>query len=291
METRIAPTMSFKITLSLAFSINLRKGATCERHRDQPVSSEEHMRLPTVTQPHAQPAPKVEVPVAVNTPVRPVFPRSARNSRKEIAAHNDHASKTTDTHIADTPSSKASDSESLVILLRSSAYRERQASATKTGTADELSDSSLDRHSPVESLDTIPEDPFVSNQSPVLEDVSGFSDSSDVQHSPVVSADTLPQERFKVSHSSVLEHDSGSDLVSPLQRLSVGGLSSYFLDKERRSSMPMSSSATAHVVLEHDVEADQSTRGNDMDDGEWDEVKVDKTNEEELAGGTVAEKV
>ena len=144
----------------------------------------------------------IKEPAVASAPVRPVLSRFARYLQTESATRDGHQSETDSTHIADTHLAKASDRESLEILLRSSAQREKSARAMTsiTEAEDELSDSSLVHHIQVASTTTLSQGPFVVRQSPVLED------------------------------------DSGSDLVSSLQRIRVGGLASYFGEVERRAS-------------------------------------------------------
>jgi hypothetical protein len=245
--------MFFEIKVSLFFSFSPRNDNASERH--QSVDNQDYDRdsLPVVSQHAVEPGSMAKEPAMASGAVRPVLSRFARFFRTESATRNEHQSETDDTHIADTHLTEASDRESLEVLLRSSAQREKPARAVASNTdkADELSDSPLVHHIPVASTTTLPQGPFVVRQSPVLED------------------------------------DSGSDLVSSLQRIGVGGLASYFEEVERRASARTLASTTAHVVGEHDqcltagLEADQYLRAYDMADGDWSEMTVREASDDE----------
>jgi len=236
--------MFFEIKFSLCFSFSLsNSGATRERRQllDQ---DQEHISLPIVSQRTMKPGSMTKEPLEASAPVTPRLSRFARYLRTE------HQSEVDDTHIADAHLTKASDRESLEILLRSGTQCKKLVSATasNTDTSDESSSSSLPQQSLVASLDTLPKGPFVVRQSPVLEE------------------------------------DSGSDLVSSLQRLRVGGLASYFADLDERASASM---PTCRVSAEHDesltaeVDADQYLQAYNMGDADWDEMTVREASDEE----------
>jgi hypothetical protein len=235
--------MFFEIKISLLFSFSLRNDNASKHHQSLGNQDQDqgHISLPIVSQRTVEPRSMTEEPVVRSAPVRPVLSRFSRYSRAENATRSEHWSKTDDTPIMNTHLTKASDRESLEILLGSSEQREKPATvkAFITDMAAELSDSSLVHHSPVMSLDTLPQGPFVVRQSPVLED------------------------------------DSGSDLVSSLQRIRIGGLASYFEELEKRARARTETSTTACVSGGHDqsvatgLEEDQHVRAYDMANGEW----------------------
>lgn len=245
--------MFFELKFSLFFSFSLRNDNTSERHQSVGNQDQDHISLPVVPQQTAQPESMIKEPVVASALVRPMLSRFAHYFRTESATRNGHQSGTDDTHIADTHLTKASDLESLEILLRSSAKHEQpaRAMASNPDTVDELSDSS----------------PF--------------------QQRPIVSTIMLPEGRFVVRQSPVLEDDSGSDLVSSLQRIRIGGLASYLEEVERRARTRTSALTSAHVSGEHDqcltaeMEADQYLRAYDMSDGKWSKITVREASDEE----------
>jgi hypothetical protein len=248
----------FEIKFSLFFSFSFRNVNGSER--DQSVGNQDqtqdHITLPAVSQQTVEPGSTIKQRVVASAPVRPVLSRFARCFWNESATSGEHEPETDNAPITDTRLAKASDRESLEILLRSSEQREQPATAKVfiTDKADELSGSSLVHLSPALSLDTLPEGPFV------------------------------------VRQSTVLESDSGSDLVSSLQRIRIGGLASYFQELEERARARTESSTVACVSGEHDqslatgLEDDQHVRASDlsdMADGEWSEVTVREASGEE----------
>jgi hypothetical protein len=247
--------MFFEIKISLFFSFSLRNDNAGERHQsvgDQGQISD-HITLPVVSQQTVEPGSKTIAPVVASAPARPVLSRFARYFRAESAKCSGYEPESDDTHIADTHLAKASDRESLEILLRSSEQHEQPATAKASipDTTAELSDSSFVHQSPAMSLDTLPEGPFVVRQSPVLED------------------------------------DSGSDLVSSLQRIRIGGLASYFEELEKRARARTEATTTAAVGGGHDqryideLEADQYPGAYAMDDGEWSDMTAREASDEE----------
>lgn len=245
--------MFFEIKFSLFFSFSLRNDNTSERHQSVGNQDQDHISLPVVPQQRVQPGSMIKEPVVASALIRPMLSRFAHYFRTESVTRNGHQSEADDTHIANTHLTKASDRESLGILLRSSAEHEQpaKAMASNADTVDELSDSS----------------PF--------------------QQRPIVSTTTLPEGRIVVRQSPVLEDDSGSDLVSSLQRNRIGGLASYFEEVERRARTRTLASTSAHVSGEHDqcltakMEADQYLRAYDMSDEEWSKMTVRETSDEE----------
>lgn len=251
-DTHTTAMMFFEIKFSLFFSFNLRNDNASERH--QPVSNQDqgHITSPIVSQHTVEPGPMIKRTTVASAPVRPVLSRIALYLRNESSTCYGPEPETDDTDIADTHLTKASDRESLELLLRSNSQREKpvDAKAPNVDMTDDLLESSLVHHSPVTSLEMLPEGPFVVSQSPVLED------------------------------------DSGSDLVSPLQRIRIGGLSSYFEEVERRARARTEASTTPRVGGGHDqrftagLETDQYSETYNVADGEWSEVTVCETSDE-----------
>ena len=245
--------MFFQLKFSFSFSFSLRNDAICER--PQHVNEKSNSVPASIPRRKVEPRP-MDMPAVVSAPIRPVLPRFARYFRTGNAPHSGQMSETDDTRIADTPLSKASDRDSLEIPLRSSGKHEQSVinNGSNTVTADESPDLSLNQHSPVVLLDSLAEDPFGSSQSRVLED------------------------------------DSGSNLISSLQRLRLGGLSSYLLDLDKRTDFPTSTSATPQVSVGHDQQittgsdADQVMRAYDTADEEWEEVTDGESSGEEQRG-------
>jgi hypothetical protein len=243
--------MLFQISFSFSFSFSLRNNATDKCRMS--VSEEDKIETPEIMKRKVEPQTMMKDPVLVNTPARPVLSRFARYFRTADAIRSGPMSKDGDTRIADSPLAKAMDHESLEILLRSSRQREQLVKATtsETDTAAELPDPSLAQHHPVLTLDKSPEDPF---------------------------------DRYQ---SRVFEEDSGSDLVSSLQRIRLGSLSSYLLDLDKRTNVPRADSTVAHISVGQDEwlaaeeEADRSMRTCDIADEEWDGMTLRETSDEE----------
>lgn len=244
--------MLFEIKISLLFSFSLRNNATSERQQSVGNQDQDLITLPFVSQKTVEPGWMINQPLMARAPVRPVLSRSTRYFRAESATRSDQKPRTNDTHIADTHSTKASDRESLEVLLRSSEQGEQLArgKASITDTAAELSNSSPSPHRITMSLDTLPEGPLVVRQSPGLED------------------------------------DSGSDLVSSLQRIRIGGLASYFEELEKRARAPTEASTTARVVPGHGqssatgLDEDQRGKVYDVADGKWNVITVREASDE-----------
>ncbi|KAM0700650.1 hypothetical protein Q7P35_012371 [Cladosporium inversicolor] len=244
--------MFFNIKFSVFFSISLGNDATSEPYRSVGGQGQDQddVSLPVVSQLAVEPGLMIKKPVVAGAPVRPALSRFARYFRAESASQSERKSGADADHTADTHLTKASDRESLEVLLRSASQHEKPVRPTASNT-DELSDSPLVHHSPVVSPNMLPQGPFVVRQSPVLED------------------------------------DSGSDLVSSLQRIRIGGLASYFEEVERHARARTLASITAHVSGEHDqclsieVEADRSTWAYSVADAEWSEVTVREASDEE----------
>lgn len=237
--------MSFKISFSFSLSFSLGTDASCERHLSA-SDGENNSPLISLSRHDIEPSSVIELPVPTNTPARRNSRIFARHVRKESASASKGTPESKETHIPDTIESKASDRESLQILLDSSKQQDQPTSSSTLNmdTADQLSDSSLVQHRPSMFVSIPSEDPFVSSSSPVRDD------------------------------------DSSSDLESSLQRLRVGGLSSYLREMGRRADLSMSTSSGALVSTEHKADAvvkekaDQSKEKHDInsDSDEWEMI-------------------
>jgi hypothetical protein len=250
-DTHPIATMLLQISFTLSFSFSLRNNSTCERHLL--VSEEENIKPRDISNRKVEPQTMTSEPVVVGAPAWPLWSRLARFFQTRSARRSGPVSRTDDIHMTETPLAKAKDHESLAILLQSSRLRQQpeKVTAFDIDAADKLSDPSLVHHSPVVSLDTLPEDPFGPYQ------------------------------------SRVFEEDSGSNLVSSLQRIRLGSLSPYLIDLDQRANVPRSSSKTDHVNMGKDEwfaageEAGQPMKAYDVADEEWDEVTVRETSDEE----------
>ena len=250
-DTQPIVIMLFQINFSFSLSFSLRNNATGKRPLS--ASKEDKIKTPEVMKRKIEPRTMIKDPVLVDAPVRPALPRFTRYFRTAIATRSGPMSKDGDTPIADSPLTKAMDHESLEVPLRSSKQREQlvKATSSETDTAAELSAPSL------------------------------------VQYNPVGSLDGLPEDLLDRYQSRVFEEDSGSDLVSSLQRIRLGSLSSYLLDLDKRINVQKASSTTTHISVGQDEglgageEADQSMRACDIADEERDELTLRETSDEE----------
>lgn len=233
--------MSFSINFSFSLSFSLGREGSCERHLNA-MDREGNSPLTSLPQHNIEPSSVIKLPVPTKTPTRPVLPRLARYVGRESASPNKSTVENKETPIPDTLESKASGRESLKILLDSSKQQvcPNIITTPSTETSDKISNSSLVQHSSSLFVTIPSEDPFVSSQSPGYED------------------------------------DSGSELVSSLQRLRLGGLSSYLKEMGRRADLSSLSSTGSLVSPEQNTHATleeaDAVGTNDNDSDEWEMV-------------------